>query len=310
MERSPSPPAPILCDLLHQQLAGIPCLSQAGGCALLNHPAHGNLGDHLIWAGQLHYLEHIRRIQVRYVASPDNYVADHLRRAVGDQPIVLSGGGQLGDTWPQLLAFIERVVRGHPGNPLVIFPQSLHFRDQGRLRSASETLQAHPDLTLVLRDRPSFQLAERHFSGCRLILAPDMAFALPAGLLLPHHPLPPVPHRRPWLALRRRDRERASTAWEQALAPWRACVACTDWLPLERGWIWGDHRLPLSRAVATGVRELLQRRLLRPRAALAVTTGSRACRRPGGSWRRPLPCTVSALAWCRRPVSNWPGASW
>lgn len=64
----------------------------------------------------------------------------------------MSCGGQLGDTWPQRLAFIERVVSGHPGNPLVIFPQSLHFRDQGRLRMASATRQAQPGLTLMLRD--------------------------------------------------------------------------------------------------------------------------------------------------------------
>jgi exopolysaccharide biosynthesis predicted pyruvyltransferase EpsI len=270
MQTAPSPPLLALGALLHQRLASIPCLHQAWCCALLNHPGHGNLGDHLIWAGQLHYLEHTRRLPVRYAAGPADYAAAELRRAVADQPIVLSGGGQLGDMWPQLLAFIERVVRGHPGNPLVIFPQSLHFSDEDQRRRASATLQAHPDLTLVLRDEPSFQLAQRHFSGCRLILAPDMAFALPAGLLLPHRPLPPVPHRRPWLALRRLDRERASTSrWEQALAPWRRRVECTDWLPLQRGWIWGDRRLPLSRTVATGVREVLQRRLLMPRAALA-----------------------------------------
>ena len=57
--------------LLVKSLAGIPCLDRAHCCALLNHPSHGNLGDHLIWAAQLHYLEQVRQLPVRYVASPD-----------------------------------------------------------------------------------------------------------------------------------------------------------------------------------------------------------------------------------------------
>ena len=56
--------------------------------------------------------------------------------------------------------------------------------------------------------------------------------------------------------------------WLPSLAPWRSLLECTDWRPLERHWIWGDRRLPLSRHVATGVREILQRRLLMPHGAL------------------------------------------
>jgi pyruvyl transferase EpsO len=266
----PLPPTAALGCLLQQRLAEIPALAQARCCALLNHPSHGNLGDHLIWAAQIHYLEQIRRIPVRYAASPDRYCPQALEQAVGEQPIVLSGGGQLGDVWPQLQEFIERVGNRHRRNPLIIFPQSLRFGDPARLQRAAASLQQHPDLTLVLRDGESFQLAERHFSGCRLILAPDMAFALPIDSLFPGRLAPPPPRpRRPWLALRRRDRERSSAGWEHALAPWRPRVECSDWLPLERGWIWGDPRFPLSRTVATGVREILQRRLLMPRGALA-----------------------------------------
>jgi pyruvyl transferase EpsO len=264
------PPIAALGCLLQQRLAEIPSLAQARCCALLNHPSHGNLGDHLIWAAQIHYLGQIRRIPVRYIASPDRYCPRALEQAVGQQPIVLSGGGQLGDVWPRLQEFIERVGNRHRLNPLIIFPQSLGFRDQERLQRAAACLQEHPDLTLVLRDGVSFQLAERHFSGCRLILAPDMAFALPIDSLFPGGLMPPqLRPRRPWLALRRRDRERASAGWEHELAPWRPLVECSDWLPLERGWIWGDPRLPFSRTVATGVREILQRRLLMPRGALA-----------------------------------------
>ncbi|QVL52799.1 MAG: polysaccharide pyruvyl transferase family protein [Cyanobium sp. M30B3] len=261
------PPPVDLGSLLLQRLAEIPSLAGAHGCALLNHPSHGNLGDHLIWIGQLHAIEQLLQIPVRYVASPDRYCPRALERAIGDGPIVLSGGGQLGDAWPHLGAFIERVVNGHRCNPLVILSQSADFHDPASLGRAAAVLQGHPDLTLVLRDRPSFELARRHFSGCRLLLAPDMAFSLPKEALCLDAPTAQS-LRRPWLALARGDRELAAGGWQGSLdsSPWP--VECSDWLPLERGWIWGDRRLPCSRSAATGVREIFQRRLLHPKTAL------------------------------------------
>ncbi|MEB3354611.1 MAG: polysaccharide pyruvyl transferase family protein [Cyanobacteriota bacterium] len=256
-----------LGSLLLQRLAAIPCLVGAQGCALLNHPSHGNLGDHLIWIAQLHALEQILRIPVRYVASPDSYCPRALERSIGDGPIVLSGGGQLGDAWPQLETFIERVVNGHRCRSVVILSQSVHFQKPETLARAATVLQGHPDLTLVLRDRSSFDLAQRLFSGCRLLLAPDLAFCLPMEVLCLNGPSARFPQH-PWLALHRGDRERPASGWLGALDASPQPVECCDWLPLERGWIWGDRRLPCSRVAATGVRELFQRRLLHPTTAL------------------------------------------
>lgn len=265
-EMAEARPAP-LSTLLLQQLTAIPALAGAQACALLNHPSHGNLGDHLIWIAQLHALEQQLGIPVGYAATPDRYCPRALQRGIGDQLIVLSGGGQLGDAWPHLEAFMERVVSSHRRNPLVIFPQSIHFRDPDRLQRAAAVLRSHPDLTLLLRDRKSFDLAQRHFSGVRLLLTPDMAFSLPLDALgLDAAPL--LMPGKPWLALGRRDRERLSSGWQGALDSFSPWVERSDWLPLERGWIWGNPRLRFSRSAATGVREIVQRRLLHPRLAL------------------------------------------
>ncbi len=253
--------------LLLQRLAGIPILHGAQCCALLTYPHHGNLGDHLIWIAQLQALEHELRIPVAYAASPDHYCPRALQRAIGDQPIVLSGGGQLGDAWPQLGAFIERVVNSHRHNSMILFPQSIHFRDPDRLRRAAAVLQDHPDLTLVLRDEHSFNLARRHFSGCRLLLTPDMAFCLPLQALGLDAAQFSSPRSR-WLALARGDRESSAQGWQWPLDGSPVRVERSDWLPLERGWIWGNRRLPCSRSAATAVREILQRRLLHPQIAL------------------------------------------
>jgi len=255
---------------LLRHLAEIRGLAGADRCALLNHPSHGNIGDHLIWVAQVHYLEQTRGISIRFSAAPDRYDRRAVERVVGDQPILLSGGGNLGDIWPGLQDFIETVVVNHPRNPLIILPQSISFRDPNRRRRAAAILQGHPDLVLMVRDRTSLAVAQTHFADCRTILAPDMASILPIDSLAvdshpPHAPLP----NRPWLALRRRDRERVAAGWESMLDPWRSRVESTDWLPLERRWVWGDRRLAFTRPVATAVREALQRRMLVPRLALA-----------------------------------------
>ncbi len=186
-----------LGSIVQRRLAEIPALAEAQHCGLLNHPSHGNVGDHLIWVAQVHYLERVRQISVDYITAPDRYCPMALEQAIGGQPIVLSGGGQLGDTWLWLQEFIERVILRHRRNPLIIFPQSIHFRDRARLQKASAILQGHPNLTLVLRDQASFRLAQDHFAGCRLILSPDMAFVLPVGELAPESQgfLPPASRR-------------------------------------------------------------------------------------------------------------------
>jgi hypothetical protein len=91
MKPAPSPPLPALGALLHQRLASIPCLHQAWCCALLNHPGHGNLGDHLIWAGQLHDLEHIRRLPVRYTAAPGLPISSTTFEDTALHPLALIG---------------------------------------------------------------------------------------------------------------------------------------------------------------------------------------------------------------------------
>lgn len=137
----------------------------------------------------------------------------------------------MGDQWPRLQDFIEHVVDRYRRNPIVIFPQSLYFQDRSRLQRAASILQRHPDLTLVLRDQVSFQFAQNHFSGCHLLLCPDMAFALPIDELFPAGQIGRQSHpRRPWLALCRGDPEASSTPWNaiwhRGAAGWSAPTGC------------------------------------------------------------------------------------
>jgi exopolysaccharide biosynthesis predicted pyruvyltransferase EpsI len=148
-----------------------------GPVALLDFPDYGNPGDSAIWLGA-------RRCLSALGFDPPAYTSDHrtfdersLRRALPTGTILLTGGGNLGDLWPQHQAFRERVVRRFPDHAIVQLPQSIHFGDRAATAAARAVFSAHRDLTLLVRDAKSLEVATSQL-GCRAFLCPDLAFGL------------------------------------------------------------------------------------------------------------------------------------
>ena len=119
-----------LKSALHDALAALPAFET---CALLDYPNYLNVGDHLIGLGTLLYLTQTRGARVSYVANPKNFSEADLAARVGEGPILLQGGGNFGDIWPVNQAFRERIVERYRDRPLILLPQTLHFREQAAL---------------------------------------------------------------------------------------------------------------------------------------------------------------------------------
>ncbi|MFF7456470.1 polysaccharide pyruvyl transferase family protein [Kitasatospora sp. NPDC008115] len=170
-------------------------------CALLGFPYYANVGDSAIWLGVRALLAELGA-EVVYTADHHDFCPATLARRLPSGTILLTGGGNLGDLWPSHQRMREQVVGAFPGHRIVQLPQSVHFGDPARLERARAVFDAHPDLTLLLRDEPSLRTARRSFRAPSS-LAPDCAFALP-GL-----PRLPQPERR-ILWLRRGDHESAA----------------------------------------------------------------------------------------------------
>jgi pyruvyl transferase EpsO len=154
--------------------------------ALLDYPDFPNVGDSAIWLGQLAWLRSLGLHPV-YTADRKLYSPERLRRRLGDGMIVFSGGGNLGDLWEDHQHFREAVVAAFPHNRILLLPQSMHFQHPDGLARARRAFDAHPRLTLALRDRESLARARAAFRAPTL-LCPDMAFCL--GPL--ERPLDPV----------------------------------------------------------------------------------------------------------------------
>jgi len=156
-------------------------------CALLDFPDHSNVGDSLIWLGQVSALRR-RGVRIAYASDQRGFDAERLERFVPRGPILLSGGGNFGDVWEASQDFRERILRRFPERRVVQLPQSIWFGDPARRERARRALAAHERFTLLVRDDASRARAHDEL-GMEAPLWPDMAFGLSP---LPRRPAPEV----------------------------------------------------------------------------------------------------------------------
>ena len=154
-----------------------PRLPAGARVALIHFPNHGNVGDSAIWLGQKNFLRKLRLKDI-YNCDWRTYTRSHMAERITDDTIILlSGGGNIGDIWPEEHEFREAIITGFPRNKIIQLPQSISFSDKTRLKRAKEVFEGHQDFTLFVRDKVSLAFAREHFA-CAISLGPDMALQL------------------------------------------------------------------------------------------------------------------------------------
>jgi exopolysaccharide biosynthesis predicted pyruvyltransferase EpsI len=194
-----------------------PLLPPGTRCALLDFPNYSNVGDSAIWLGEIAWLQR-SGVEIVYACDTTTYSRTHLADRIGSGPILLNGGGNLGDFWIEHQWFRERVIQEFPDNPIVQLPQTIHFIDDWGVSEARRIFNAHQRLTVLCRDQHSLDFARRQFSATSE-LCPDMAFALGA---IPR----PTPADDDVLWLCRTDAESQGAA----VSVVDAGAKCVDWL--------------------------------------------------------------------------------
>jgi exopolysaccharide biosynthesis predicted pyruvyltransferase EpsI/glycosyltransferase involved in cell wall biosynthesis len=166
--------------------------------ALALHPDHRNVGDAAIWWGTCSLLQSLG-VNVRYECGPSSYAPDALAGAHPDGPILLLGGGNLGDVYGDEQGLRIRILRDFADRPIIQLPQSIWFRSAESRDATAALLARCRDATLMLRDSQSLAFARTHFP-VRSLACPDAAMALDLTDL-PHTADMPI------VALWRRDIE-------------------------------------------------------------------------------------------------------
>lgn len=233
---------------------------------LLDCPYHSNIGDILIWRGEQAFLD---SLPFRCLHQSSRHTFD---RRIGIRPadtILLHGGGNFGDLWNGHQRFRLEVIALYPDNPIVVMPQTVHYRDRSLMARDAEIMARHRNLTICARDSVSYALLKENFRN-NIVLVPDMAFCIDEQELRRWE----LPVSRGGVYVERRDQELAADAADRASAGYYGAEK-RDWPTFERR----DCRTLLLMGMLRVVRLARKSRLTRPIARLFSRLADRYARR-------------------------------
>lgn len=168
-----------LCSTLRQEISDtlLPIIAPfSERIHLLDPPDHPNVGDCAILLGELDFFE--RTLPDSKLDFTDWTEGLPTPRSIQESSILLiHGGGNFGDIWPDHHNFRLKILKEFKHRKIVQLPQSIHFDSSLVLHETQKAISAHPDFTILARDKRSEAYAREHFD-CRVELCPDMAFAM------------------------------------------------------------------------------------------------------------------------------------
>lgn len=141
---------------------------------LLDIPDHPNVGDQLIYEGEMAYLQ---RLNYKLLYEAADKFEEH-DKIPGDCTILFHGGGNFGDLYRTHQRSRLGVIKKFRDNKIMIFPQTVYYRRIENLIEEAKIYEAHPDLTICARDTFSYNLLTKYLEKTKVILLPDMAFCL------------------------------------------------------------------------------------------------------------------------------------
>lgn len=165
---------------------------------LYDIPLHNNIGDLLIWEGELSFLKDVPYKMIDS-CSIDTYKN---KRINSNTIILLHGGGNFGDIWRKHQDFRLKIIQSYPNNKIVILPQTVYYEDKNQLLRDAQFMNLHKHLTICARDNVSFKILLQYFK-CNILLLPDMAFCISTEKLVSKV----LPQQNKILYLKRTDKE-------------------------------------------------------------------------------------------------------
>lgn len=141
-------------------------------------PYYTNIGDTLIWDGELEFLKNIPH-QCLGTCGWNSYPETSLDK---DTIVLITGGGYFGDTWRYGWECMLRGISHLKENRIIILPASIYYNDPELLKKDSQYLSGFKELIICARDQYSYEFACGYFSN-KVLMVPDMAFCIDTDYL-------------------------------------------------------------------------------------------------------------------------------
>lgn len=184
-------------------------------------PYYNNVGDTLIWNGELELL----KLAPYKCLSVCSWSAYPRKRLPEDVMILVTGGGYFGDLWRRAWQEVLDGIKPNRNHRIIIMPCSIYYEDEITRRADAEYLSGFPNLIILTRDKASYNYAKTYFTN-EVMLVPDMAFCMDEKYLVEMSKRMPT---RNCLYLSRGDKERST---KQTVIP-EVNYDTQDWAPME-----------------------------------------------------------------------------
>lgn len=159
--------------------------SKSKAIFVVGSPEHDNLGDHAITMAQMDFLKKSfpDYTLIEIVADRLTYNLKCLEQySTPDDIFVLQGGGNFGIEYFREEEVRRKIITKFPNNKIILFPQTIFFGDTelGRkeYKKTQSIYSAHKDLTLVAREKTSYELMKEGFKQNEVLLTPDIVMSL------------------------------------------------------------------------------------------------------------------------------------
>lgn len=137
---------------------------------LLEVPHYANIGDTLIWQGELDFLKGCP-YRCKGMYAWDSLTTSQLKS--GDL-VLFQGGGNFGDVWDPPQEYRKRIMSANPDCRYLVFPQTVYWEGAERLKEDAAFFSRF-DCTICARDQASYDVLKTNFKN-EILLVPDMAF--------------------------------------------------------------------------------------------------------------------------------------
>lgn len=152
---------------------------------LIGTPNHTNLGDSAIAISEMLFLEkcgfskkQIKEITQTEYRTNKKYISKFIKNSY---LVCGIGGGNLGNQWYPEEIFRYSFIDALPDNHMIIFPQTIYFTPDDKGEKALEESYSHynnhKNLTIVAREKKSYDLLNKYYSIPQKMLTPDIVLS-------------------------------------------------------------------------------------------------------------------------------------